>query len=127
QQRGLPPAVGLPAGACGGARDHAAGRSGRPARARAHAQHWPVGTAPDGFARRRDRAGRGRRRRFRPVPAALTARRRPRAMEAQALDDIATFLRRLQWIAAALALLWLAWLLAPVLTPFVLAALLGWL
>lgn len=48
-------------------------------------------------------------------------------MEAQALDDIATFLRRLQWIAVGLALLWLAWLLAPVLTPFVLAALLGWL
>jgi len=48
-------------------------------------------------------------------------------MEAQALDDIATFLRRLQWIAVVLALLWLAWLLAPVLTPFVLAALLGWL
>jgi predicted PurR-regulated permease PerM len=48
-------------------------------------------------------------------------------METQALDDIATFLRRLQWIAVVLALLWLAWLLAPVLTPFVLAALLGWL
>jgi predicted PurR-regulated permease PerM len=48
-------------------------------------------------------------------------------MEAHALDDIATFLRRLQWIAVVLALLWLAWLLAPVLVPFVLAALLGWL
>lgn len=48
-------------------------------------------------------------------------------MQTQALDDIATFLRRLQWIAVALAVTWLAWLLAPVLTPFVLAALLGWL
>jgi predicted PurR-regulated permease PerM len=48
-------------------------------------------------------------------------------MESKALDDIATFLRRLQWIAVALALVWLAWLLAPVLTPFVLAAMLGWL
>jgi predicted PurR-regulated permease PerM len=48
-------------------------------------------------------------------------------MQTQALDDIATFLRRLQWIAVGLALVWLAWLLAPVLTPFVLAALLGWL
>jgi predicted PurR-regulated permease PerM len=48
-------------------------------------------------------------------------------MDARALDDIAKFLRRLQWIAVVLALLWVAWLLAPVLTPFVLAALLGWL
>jgi predicted PurR-regulated permease PerM len=48
-------------------------------------------------------------------------------MESQALDDIATFLRRVQWIAVALAITWLAWLLAPVLIPFVLAALLGWL
>ncbi|WP_460812389.1 AI-2E family transporter [Luteimonas pelagia] len=44
-----------------------------------------------------------------------------------ALDEIATFLRRLQWTLVALAVLWLAWLLAPILTPFVLAALLGWL
>jgi predicted PurR-regulated permease PerM len=41
--------------------------------------------------------------------------------------EIATFLRRLQWGLGALAIGWLVWLLAPVLTPFVLAALLGWL
>lgn len=40
---------------------------------------------------------------------------------------IATFLRRLQWGLLALAVGWLLWLLAPVLTPFAIAALLGWL
>ena len=40
---------------------------------------------------------------------------------------VATFLRRLQWGLLALAVGWLLWLLAPVLTPFALAALLGWL
>lgn len=44
-----------------------------------------------------------------------------------ALDDIARFLRRLQWAAVALFVLWVIWLLSPVLTPFVIAALLGWL
>lgn len=43
------------------------------------------------------------------------------------LDEIARFLRRLQWSALALGALWLMWLLAPVLTPFALAAMLGWL
>ncbi|GAB2624692.1 AI-2E family transporter [Novilysobacter erysipheiresistens] len=43
------------------------------------------------------------------------------------LDDIARFLRRLQWAALALGLLWLLWLLSPILTPFVLAAMLAWL
>ena len=43
------------------------------------------------------------------------------------LDDIARFLRRLQWTALAVAVCWLLWLLAPILTPFVLAALLAWL
>ena len=42
-------------------------------------------------------------------------------------DALATFLHRLQWSLLALAACWLVWLLAPVLTPFVLAALLGWL
>jgi predicted PurR-regulated permease PerM len=47
-------------------------------------------------------------------------------------DDIdrqamATFLRRVQWGLLALATCWVLWLLSPVLTPFVLAALLGWL
>lgn len=40
---------------------------------------------------------------------------------------MATFLRRLQWALLVLGVGWLVWLLAPVLTPFVLAALLGWL
>jgi predicted PurR-regulated permease PerM len=43
------------------------------------------------------------------------------------LFEIARFLRRLQWAALALGALWLLWLLAPVLTPFVIAAMLGWL
>ncbi|MGY4516767.1 AI-2E family transporter [Lysobacter sp. HA18] len=43
------------------------------------------------------------------------------------LDEIARFLRRLQWAAVVVAALWLLGLLAPVLTPFVIAALLGWL
>lgn len=43
------------------------------------------------------------------------------------LFEIARFLRRLQWGAVALAALWLLWLLGPILTPFALAALLGWL
>lgn len=43
-----------------------------------------------------------------------------------ALDDIATFFRRLQWAAIGFFALWLLWLLAPVLTPFVVAAILGW-
>lgn len=43
------------------------------------------------------------------------------------LFEIARFLRRLQWTAVALGLFWLVWLLAPILTPFVLAAMLGWL
>ncbi len=41
--------------------------------------------------------------------------------------DIARFLRRLQWALVAFAVLWLIALLGPILTPFVLAALLGWL
>ena len=40
---------------------------------------------------------------------------------------LAIFLQRLQWGLCAVAICWLVWLLAPVLTPFVLAALLGWL
>lgn len=40
---------------------------------------------------------------------------------------LAIFLRRLQWGLMALAACWALWLLSPVLTPFVLAALLGWL
>ena len=43
------------------------------------------------------------------------------------LATIATFYRRLQWAALALGVLWVVWLLAPILSPFVFAALLGWL
>ncbi len=49
------------------------------------------------------------------------------AGSAKDLGSIADFLRRLQWAALALGVLWLVWLLAPILTPFVFAALLGWL
>lgn len=45
----------------------------------------------------------------------------------QSLRDIALFYRRVQGAAIGLAVLWLVWLLAPILTPFVIAALLGWL
>ena len=41
--------------------------------------------------------------------------------------EIARFLRRLQWAAVGLGTCWLIWLLAPILTPFAVAALLGWL
>ena len=41
--------------------------------------------------------------------------------------SLSTFLHRLQWGLVALAACWLLWLLAPVLTPFAVAALLGWL
>ena len=41
--------------------------------------------------------------------------------------SLSTFLHRLQWGLVALAAGWLLWLLAPVLTPFVVAGLLGWL
>ena len=45
-------------------------------------------------------------------------------------DDLATiaaFYRRVQWAALALGVVWMVWLLAPILSPFVFAALLGWL
>ena len=43
------------------------------------------------------------------------------------LATIAQFYRRVQWTALALGVLWLLWLLAPILSPFAFAALLGWL
>ena len=43
------------------------------------------------------------------------------------LEDIARFYRRVQWAALAVGGLWLLWALSPILTPFVLAAMLGWL
>jgi predicted PurR-regulated permease PerM len=48
-------------------------------------------------------------------------------MDENAAGDIARFLKRLQWGLVALAAGWLVWLLGPILTPFVVAALLGWL
>ncbi len=45
----------------------------------------------------------------------------------RSLDRIARFYGRVQWAAIAVALLWLLWRLSPVLTPFAVAALLGWL
>lgn len=45
----------------------------------------------------------------------------------QDLATIATFYRRLQWTALGLGVLGLIWLLAPILSPFAFAALLGWL
>jgi len=41
--------------------------------------------------------------------------------------EIARFLRQLKWTLLGLMALWLVWMLAPVLTPFVFGALLGWL
>ena len=41
--------------------------------------------------------------------------------------EIALFLRRLKWMVVSAFGLWVMWLLAPILTPFVIAALLGWL
>lgn len=45
----------------------------------------------------------------------------------QDLATIAAFYRRVQWTALGLGLVWCLWLLAPILSPFALAALLGWL
>lgn len=42
------------------------------------------------------------------------------------LATIARFFRRLQWSALGVGLIWVIWLLAPVLAPFAFAALLGW-
>ena len=41
--------------------------------------------------------------------------------------EIARFLRQVKWLALAAVALWVVWLLSPILTPFVLGALLGWL
>ena len=41
--------------------------------------------------------------------------------------EIALFLRRLKWVAVTVAVLWVTWLLAPILTPFVVALFLAWL
>ncbi len=41
--------------------------------------------------------------------------------------EIARFLRQLRWLAVAAVVVWLVLLLGPILTPFVLGALLGWL
>ena len=41
--------------------------------------------------------------------------------------EIARFLQQIKWIVLALVAGWVIWLLAPILTPFVFGALLGWL
>ncbi|PZU29393.1 MAG: AI-2E family transporter [Stenotrophomonas sp.] len=41
--------------------------------------------------------------------------------------EIALFLRRLKWVVLSAFALWVMWLLAPVLTPFVVALMLAWL
>lgn len=41
--------------------------------------------------------------------------------------EIAQFLKRLKWTAMTVAGLWITWLLAPILTPFVIALMLAWL
>ena len=43
------------------------------------------------------------------------------------LDEIARFLRHIKYGALALAMIWVIWLLAPILTPFVAATMLAWL
>ena len=43
------------------------------------------------------------------------------------LAAIATFYRRVQWAALGVGVAWAIWLLAPILSPFVFAAILGWL
>ena len=43
------------------------------------------------------------------------------------LATIATFYRRVQWSALTVGVLWVVWLLAPILSPFVIAVILGWL
>ncbi|MDH5824011.1 AI-2E family transporter [Luteimonas sp. RD2P54] len=48
-------------------------------------------------------------------------------MTDRANDEIALFLKRLQWGLVLAVVFWLLWALGPILTPFVLAALLGWL
>jgi predicted PurR-regulated permease PerM len=48
-------------------------------------------------------------------------------MSHSAEEEIALFLRRLKWIVFSAFGLWVTWLLAPILTPFVIALMLGWL
>jgi len=48
-------------------------------------------------------------------------------MSHTAEEEIALFLRRLKWGVLGAAGLWVTWLLAPILTPFVAALMLGWL
>lgn len=48
-------------------------------------------------------------------------------MSHSAEEEIALFLRRLKWVVLSAFGLWVTWLLAPILTPFVIALMLGWL
>src|SRR5690606_3143468 len=99
----------------------------RPARGRARPADRHGRLPAHGRRGRADR-GRGRRRTGRAgLPAALTLHGTASMQDTPATVDIARFLRRLQWGLVAFAVLWLIALLGPILTPFVLAALLGWL
>lgn len=51
----------------------------------------------------------------------------PPPTEQQSLAEIAAFLKRVQLFTVAAVVLWLIWLLSPILAPFVLGAILGWL
>src|SRR5690606_17965589 len=124
----------LAAGAGHGQRHHAVARLRRCAGAGAGPEHRPLGVCAGRRAQRPGRAGRrcaGRGRRRHGTLRASHAL--PRPLTGTGMDqgtplvEIARFLRRLQWIVLALAVIWLVGMLAPVLTPFVLGALLGWL
>lgn len=53
--------------------------------------------------------------------------KQPATATSEAIDDIATFFRRLQWALLLVGVGALIWVLAPVLTPFAAATLLAWL
>ncbi len=47
-------------------------------------------------------------------------------MNGSADTEIALFLRRVKWAVMGAFALWVLWLLAPILTPFVVALMLAW-
>src|SRR5690606_33855517 len=114
--RGLPAGLGLAAAAAGGAPDRAGARQRRPRGVRPRPAHRPVRVRPHARPERAGGAGGGR---ARGVPHPMS-----RPMDGQA--EIARFLQQLKWIVLGLVGLWVVWLLAPILTPFVFGALLGW-
>src|SRR5690606_32092235 len=91
-------------------------RQRRPRGVRPRPAHRPVRVRPHARPERAGGAGGGR---ARGVPHPMS-----RPMDGQA--EIARFLQQLKWIVLGLVGLWVVWLLAPILTPFVFGALLGW-